>query len=83
MLSAVLLSLYPSSCLVEADFLPWQSFSLASFRVLFLSFLISLFCLTCRNILFIVVPCNLDSGVWELAFYFRVCWLETKHSIPG
>lgn len=45
-LSAVLLSLYPSSCLVEANFLPPQFLSLVSFQVLFLSFLISLFCLT-------------------------------------
>lgn len=41
-----LLSLYPSSCLVEANFLPPKFLSLASFQVLFLSFLISLFCLT-------------------------------------
>lgn len=66
-LSATLLSLYPSSCLVEAGFLSLQWLSLASFRVLSL---ISLFCLTCRNIFFIVVPRNLDSWCVGASFLF-------------
>lgn len=79
MLSAVL----PSSCSVEAGFRPLQCLSLASLRVpSHQSLLFDLFD-SCRNILFIVVPRNLDCWCVGACFLFGGVQDRPKHAIPA